>query len=73
MSASEVPDWPLGEYSDVQRSGVNAVLAAADANTAVLKHAERLQCAVNDLRTLCGNRHTIGTVEIRNLLESHHI
>jgi hypothetical protein len=68
---------PMGEDPGLppyaRRSGAAAVFNALAATDAAVKHAENLQAAVNDIRTYCDGKHTVGAVEIRNLLESHHV
>lgn len=69
---------PVGEYPDVPaRSGVTAVLKAADAVTAATTvrsdRERRLQSAIDDIRVWCHGKHTIGAVEITRIIESHHV
>lgn len=64
-------DGPVGEYPDLPpRSGVDVVLDACDRATS---HTSNLQNFVNDLRAFIEGKHVVGAVEIRNLLESHHV
>lgn len=69
---------PVGEYPDVpSRSGVTAVLKAADAVTAATTartdRERNLQRAVDDVRTWCHGKDTVATVEITNIIRSHHV
>lgn len=70
---------PVGEYPGVPaRSGVTAVLKAADAVAAATAPArsdreQELQRTVDDIRTWCHGKHTVGAVEILNIIGSHHV
>lgn len=72
---------PIGEYPDVPpRSGVEAVLNAANANAAsaaavpVRSDRERnLQSAIDDIRIWCHGKDTVGAIEITNIIRSHHV
>lgn len=69
---------PVGEYPDVPaRSGVTAVLKAADAvaaATTVRSDREReLQSAIDDIRVWCHGKDTVAAVEITNIIETHHV
>ena len=69
---------PVGEYPDVpSRSGVTAVLKAADAVTAattVRSDKElNLQRAIDDIRIWCHGKHTVGAIEITNIIRSYHL
>lgn len=75
---AEDESGPVGEYPDVPaRSGVTAVLKAADAVAAATTgRSDRecaLQSAIDDIRTWCRGKHTVGAIEITNILESHHV
>lgn len=68
------PDALLGENPCLpSRSGAAAVLDACKTIDAAAQHTRNLQAAVDDIRTFIDGRHTIGAVEIRHLLESHHV
>lgn len=70
----EFADALVGENPCLEpRSGARAVLNALAANDAAVKHANNLQAAVNDIRTFIEGKHTVGAIEIRNLLESHYV
>lgn len=60
-----------------QRSGVDAVIKAADAITAattVRSDRERdLQNAVDDIRTWCHGKKVVSTEGILNIIGSHHV
>jgi hypothetical protein len=72
---------PVGEYPDVPaRSGVTAVLKAADAVTAAAAgHSDRelkLQRAIDDVRVWCqgyGPKGSVPAEEILNIIESHRV
>lgn len=49
---SEVSDWPLGEYSEVQRSGAAAVFDAVGVVDGQVQHAAHLQAVVDEIREL---------------------
>ena len=76
---SEEVAEPVGEYPEVPaRSGVTAVLKAADsvaaATAPVRSDRERnLQSAIDDIRTWCHGKKTVGAVEITNIIRSHHV
>lgn len=73
------PNNPLS--SEPGPSGVEAVLNAANANAAasaaaapVRSDRERnLQSAVDDIRTWCHGKRTVGAIEITNIIRSHHV
>ena len=71
------PNNPLSD--EPGPSGVEAVLNAANANAAipaapVRSDRERaLQCAMDDIRTWCHGKHTVGAIEITNIIRSHHL
>lgn len=73
------PNNPLSD--EPGPSGVEAVLNAANANAAASAaaapvHSDRernLQSAVDDIRTWCHGKHTVGAVEITNIIRSHHV
>lgn len=70
------PNNPLSD--EPGPSGVEAVLNAANANAAaaapVRSDRERdLQRTVDDIRTWCHGKHTVGAVEILNIIGSHHV
>ncbi|AII28205.1 hypothetical protein VC74_gp65 [Mycobacterium phage Sparky] len=74
LAEDDSEDEPHGEYPDLPaRSGVTAVLRAADAITAADEHARNLQAAVSDIRIWCSRKHTVGAIEILNILKSHHV
>lgn len=70
---------PVGEYPEVPpRSGVEAVLNAANAITTAMPpvrsdHERNLQGAIDDVRTWCHGKDTVATVEITNIIRSHHV
>lgn len=75
------PNNPLS--SEPGPSGVEAVLNAANANAAasaaaaaapVRSDRERnLQSAIDDIRVWCHGKHTVGAIEITNIIRSHHV
>lgn len=78
MTAVPDPDWagvldPPRVKRPSEMSNISPVVAAANAQAEVIKHGERLQCAVNDIRTFCRGKHTVGAIEITNIIESHHV
>lgn len=74
LNQDDNDDEPHGEYPDLPaRCGVTAVLKAANAFTAADEHARNLQAAVSDIRTWCSRKHTVGAIEILNILKSHHV
>lgn len=71
---AEDNDGPVSEYPDVpRRSGVESLLAATAAVDRAADHALNLQRAIDDVRTWCHGKHTVGAVEILNIIRSHHV
>ena len=65
---------PLRESAHAQaKSGAAAVLATCKRIDDAIEHSKNLQYAVDDIRRFIEGKHTVGAVEIRNLLESHHV
>ena len=55
------------------RSGAAVVLDSYGTLDKALEHGHNLQAAVNELRVYIDGKHTVGAVEIRNLLERHRV
>lgn len=71
---AEAADFVTGECPDIPaRSGAAAVLDATKVVDDVIVHGRNLQAAVDDIRTWCHGKHTVGAVEITNILRSHHV
>lgn len=70
---------PVGEYPDLPaRSGVTAVLKAADAVAAATApvrsdREQELQRTVDDIRTWCHGKTAVSTEGILNIIRSHHV
>ncbi|WP_301119657.1 hypothetical protein [Mycolicibacterium fortuitum] len=65
---------PVGEYPDVPaRSGAAALFDAAAAVDRAADHTRNLQRAIDDVRTWCHGKDTVATVEITNIIRSHHV
>jgi len=64
-----VHEEPMGEHPEVpRRSGVAAVLGAADEMVDKLR---RYEDCISNLRIWCHGKHTVGAVEITNIIASH--
>lgn len=63
---------PVGEYPDLPaRSGVTALLNAADTISMTANELESHRAAVDEIKAYCDGRHVVGAVEIRNILQKH--
>lgn len=74
MSADAEIDALVGENPCLPAGSVgSAVLAAMQTSEDIVRHGQNLQAAVDDVRRFIEGKHTVGAIEISNLLTSHHV